>query len=168
MISLNRATILGRLTRDPDMRFTPTGKSVCNFSIATNRRFKNAEGTIQDQTEFHDVVAWGKLAEISHQYLHKGDPVYVDGRLQTRSWEAPDGAKRQKTEINAENVIALGPKTSGIDIEPSVVTPDTVNAITPETTDKKEKPAKKPSKKDDDKKEEPKQDGEINLDDLPF
>lgn len=170
MISLNRAQILGRLTRDPEMRYTPSGKSVSNFAVATNRRFKNADGTTQDQTEFHDVVAWGKLAEISHQYLHKGDPVYVDGRLQTRSWDAPDGAKRQKTEIVAENVIALGVRsatpTAGMDIEPSVVKNDNE---TPTEEPEKKTTAKK-SKKDDEKPaDEPVESkDEINLDDLPF
>lgn len=172
MISLNRAQILGRLTRDPELRYTPSGKSVANFGVATNRRFKNAEGTVQDQTEFHDVVAWGKLAEISHQFLHKGEPVYIDGRLQTRSWDAPDGAKRQKTEIVAENVIALGARsaspTAGLDIEPSVVANDSEVPGEPKPAKEDVKPAKKSTstKASADKEEKPADD--INLDDLPF
>lgn len=160
MISLNRAQILGRLTRDPELRYTPNGKSVTSFGVATNRRFKDKDGNVQDQTEFHDVVAWSKLAEIAHQFLHKGDPVYVEGRLQTRSWEAPDGAKRQKTEIVAENLIALGPRTAGVDIEPSVVKPEETAAEEPKTPKK--------SKKKEQPVEEKTQNGEINLDDLPF
>ena len=95
------------------MRYTPSGKSVSNFAVATNRRFKNADGTTQDQTEFHDVVAWGKLAEISHQYLHKGDPVYVDGRLQTRSWDDDQGQKHYMTEVVAQTVQLLGSRDGG-------------------------------------------------------
>src|SRR3990170_6418427 len=103
MFSLNRAQIVGNLTRDPEMRYTPNGKSVTSFGVATNRRWKAQDGTLQEETEFHDIVAWGKLAEIVSQILKKGNKVYLEGRLQTRSWEGQDGAKRQRTEIIAEN-----------------------------------------------------------------
>ncbi len=107
MLNLNRAMILGNLTRDPEVRFTPAGQSVATFAVATNRRWTTKEGQTQESAEYHDVVAWGKLAEICQQFLKKGQRVYIEGRLQTRSWEGQDGAKRNRTEIIAENVISL-------------------------------------------------------------
>jgi len=99
MYSLNRATILGNVTRDPETRQIPSGQSVCTFSIATNRSWTDGSGQRQEQVEFHNVVAWGKLAEICSQYMTKGKKVYVEGRLQTRDWEGQDGVKRYRTEI---------------------------------------------------------------------
>lgn len=110
MYSLNRATIIGNLTRDPEMRQTPSGQPVSNFAVATNRTWKGADGQRQEASEFHNVVAWGKLAEICSQYLEKGRKVYVEGRLQTRDWEGQDGVKRYRTEIVAENLIILDRK----------------------------------------------------------
>lgn len=107
MLNLNRASIIGHMTAKPELRTTPNGQPVANFSVATNRRWTSGEGEQQEETEFHDIVAWGKLAEISEQFLDKGNLVYIDGRLQTRSWEAQDGSKRQRTEIVADNVINL-------------------------------------------------------------
>ncbi len=107
MMSLNRAQIIGNLTRDPELRTTTGGQSVVNFGVATNRRYKDKNGQQVDQAEFHNVVAWAKLADIVSQYLAKGRRVYVEGRLQTREWEAQDGAKRRTTEIVAENLIML-------------------------------------------------------------
>jgi single-strand DNA-binding protein len=107
MYSLNRATILGNLTRDPELRQTPNGQNVCSFGVATNRAWNGADGQRQEQTEFHNVVAWGKLAEICGQYLTKGKKVYIEGRLQTRDWEGQDGVRRYRTEIVAENLIML-------------------------------------------------------------
>jgi single-strand DNA-binding protein len=113
MFSLNRATIIGHLTRDPELRTTPNGQNVASFSVATNRRWTDASGAQQDAAEFHDMVAWGKLAEIASTILHKGDRAYVEGRLQTRNWEAQDGSRRSKTEIVAENLINLSPRKEG-------------------------------------------------------
>lgn len=110
MFSLNRATIIGHLTRDPELRTTPNGQNVSSFSVATNRRWTDASGQTQEASEFHDIVAWGKLAEIASTIFHKGDRAYVEGRLQTRNWEAQDGSRRSKTEIVAENLINLSPK----------------------------------------------------------
>ncbi|HPL01708.1 MAG TPA: single-stranded DNA-binding protein [bacterium] len=108
MFSLNRAMIIGNATRDPEMRYTPNGQAVTSFGVATNRRWTDRNtGEMQEQVEFHDITAWGKLAENISQIVKKGAPVYVEGRLQTRSWEGQDGAKRQKTEIIADNIIAL-------------------------------------------------------------
>lgn len=106
-MNLNRAMIIGNLTRDPETRTTPTGQTVCNFSVATSSQWTNAAGQKQERVEYHPIVAWGKLAEICSQYLAKGRKVYVEGRLQTREWEAQDGAKKQRTEIVAENMIML-------------------------------------------------------------
>ena len=107
MYSLNRATILGNVTRDPEVKQTASGQSVCSFGIATNRTWKDASGQKQEQVEFHNCVAWGKLADICGQYLKKGTKAYVEGRLQTREWEGQDGNKRKTTEIVTDNMIIL-------------------------------------------------------------
>lgn len=106
-MNLNRAMVIGNLTRDPEVRTTTSGKSVASFSVATSSQWTDAAGQRQEKTEFHNIVAWGKLADICGQYLVKGKKVYVEGRLQTREWEAQDGAKRQRTEIICENMIML-------------------------------------------------------------
>lgn len=98
-MNLNKAMLIGNLTRDPEVRTTPTGQIVCSFGLATNRRWVDKEGQRQEQVEYHNIVAWGKLAEICGQYLVKGKKVYAEGRLQTRKWQAQDGADRQRTEI---------------------------------------------------------------------
>ncbi|MDA1038586.1 MAG: single-stranded DNA-binding protein [bacterium] len=105
--SLNRAQLIGNLTRDPELRQTAGGQSVTSFGVATNRTWNDASGQKQEQTEFHNVVAWGKLAEICGQYLGKGRKVFIEGRLQTRDWEGKDGEKRRSTEIIADNMIML-------------------------------------------------------------
>lgn len=110
MYSLNRATLIGNLTREPEMRQTPSGQAVCSFSVATNRSWTDNNGQKQDATEFHNVVAWGRLADICGQYLTKGKKVYIEGRLQTRDWEGQDGVKRYRTEVVAENMIMLDAK----------------------------------------------------------
>ncbi len=99
--------IIGNLTRDPELKQTPSGQPVCSFGVATNRTWKNQQGERQEQVEYHNIVAWGKLAEICGQYLQKGKKVYVDGRLQTRDWEGQDGVRRYRTEIVADNMIML-------------------------------------------------------------
>lgn len=112
MYSLNKAMIIGNLTRDPEMRNTPSGQSVTSFSVATNFVWNDQSGQQQSKTEFHNVIAWRKLGEICGQYLNKGSKVYIEGRLQTSEWNAPDGSKRQRTEIIAENMIILSPKNA--------------------------------------------------------
>jgi single-strand DNA-binding protein len=113
MYSLNRATILGNVTRDPETRQIPSGQTVCSFGVATNRAWTDSSGQKQEAAEFHNGVAWGKLAEICGQYLTKGRKVYVEGRLQTRDWEGQDGVRRYRTEIIAENVILLDRASAG-------------------------------------------------------
>lgn len=107
MMSLNRAMLIGNMTKDPESRTTSTGQTVANFGVATSSVWTDASGQRQERTEFHNIVAWGKLAEICGQYLAKGRRVYVEGRLQTRDWETQDGQKRRTTEIIADNVIML-------------------------------------------------------------
>lgn len=107
MMSLNRAQIIGNLTRDPEVRSTSTGQTVANFGVATSSQWTDAQGQKQERTEFHNIVAWGKLGEICGQYLVKGKKVFLEGRLQTREWESPDGQKKQRTEIVADSMIML-------------------------------------------------------------
>ncbi len=99
--------LIGNLTRDPELRKTPSGQSVCSFSLATNRVYVDAAGQKKENADYHNIVAWGKLAEICGQYLNKGKKVYIDGRIQTREWEGTDGQKRYRTEVVAENMIML-------------------------------------------------------------
>ena len=106
--SVNKAIILGNLGQDPEVRSTSGGQMVANFSIATNRQWTDKNGQKQEQAEWHNIVAWGKLAEIIEQYLKKGDQVYIEGRLQTRTWEDKSGEKRKTTEIVAQEMQMLG------------------------------------------------------------
>lgn len=107
-MDLNKVMIIGRLTRDPEVRTTPQGTTVCNFGMATNLMWTDSQGQKQKKVEYHNIVTWRKLADICSQYLKKGMQVYVEGRLQTRDWQAQDGTKRQRTEIVADNMIMLG------------------------------------------------------------
>ena len=109
-MSLNKAMIIGNLGKDPEMRYTPNGQAVTQFSVAVNRNYKDASGEWKEETEWFRVVAWGPLAERSAEYLRKGRKVYVEGRLQTRSWEDKDGQKRFMTELIANDVKALDPR----------------------------------------------------------
>ena len=108
-MNLNKAFILGNLTRDPELRQTPTGQNVASFGVATNRMWTDPTGNKQTQTEFHNVVVWGRLAEIASQYLAKGRLVFIEGRISTRSWQDQQGQKKYRTEIVAENM-QLGPR----------------------------------------------------------
>lgn len=112
-MDLNKAMIIGRLTRDPEGRTTPQGTPVTSFSVATNFRWKDQSGNLQEKVEYHDIVAWRRLAEVINQYLKKGSKVYIEGRLQTRSWDDQSGNKRYRTEIIADNMIMLDSKGSG-------------------------------------------------------
>lgn len=111
-MNLNRAQLIGNLTRDPETKQTTGGATVCKFGVATTMKWKDKAGAAQERTEFHDVTAWGKLAEICQQYLKKGRQVFVEGRLQTDSWEK-DGVKHRRTQIVAEDMIMLGSKPEG-------------------------------------------------------
>lgn len=106
--------LIGNLTRDPQMRYTPTGTAVATFGIATNRSWVPSDGgERQEETEFHNIVAWSKLAEICGQLLHKGDKVYVDGRIRSRDWKTQEGDERRTTEIVIDNMMLLSSRTGG-------------------------------------------------------
>ncbi len=107
MRSINKVIIIGNLTRDPELRQTPNGQNVVTFGLATNREWVTRDGRKQTSAEFHDLVAWAKLAEICHQYLRKGKLVYVEGYLKTRSWDTPEGTRKFRTEIVVQDMIML-------------------------------------------------------------
>lgn len=170
MTDFNQAIVLGNLTKDPEMRYTPNGQAVVNFSVATNRRWidKNTQQP-QEAVEFHNIVAWGKLAEICNQILYKGRKALVVGRLQTRNWEGQDGVKRYVTEIVADHISATGtPKAMGeTNVEQSQTPPikqsESEEKSKPEIQDntKGEKPANRGSANSG-------TDEEIDLDEIPF
>ncbi len=108
--SLNKVMLIGNLTRDPECRYTPNQTMVCSFGLATNRDWTSDNGERQSSVEFHNLVVWSKLAEICKNLLHKGSKVYVEGRLQTRDWQAKDGQQRRTTEIIVENMLLLTSK----------------------------------------------------------
>jgi single-strand DNA-binding protein len=148
MLNLSRAMVIGNATRDAELKTTPNGKSVASFAVATNRRYKDASGEQRDEVQFHEIVAWGKLGEIAGLIVKKGSKVFVEGRLQTRNWEGQDGAKREKTEIVAENIIGLSGRGE--------TTGDSDYSAKPSQDSAKTEKA--PSKDEE----------EINLDDIPF
>ena len=113
MASVNKVILIGNLGKDPEIRTTPQGTTLARFSVATTTAWKDASGAKQERTEWHDIVAWEKLAQICGEYLQKGKQVYVEGSLQTRSWEDQNGQKRYKTEIKASNVVMLGRREDG-------------------------------------------------------
>ena len=146
-MNLNKVMIIGNVTRDPEVRTTPHGQNVTSLGIATNRRWTDKSGEKKEQVEYHNVVAWRKLADIVGQYVKKGSKIYIEGRLQTRSWEDQSGTKRYRTEIIAENMIMLDrPGAPGA----------TVNRADDNPTSEGAQPA--PEQK------EP----EINVEDIPF
>lgn len=144
-MNFNRVILIGNVAAAPELRNTPTGKAVCNFRMATNRIWKDQAGQQQKETEFHTIVAWGRLAEIASQYLLKGALVMIEGRIRTRSWQDQSGNKRYRTEIIAENM-QLGPKSIG--------------------TKKTELPSEQPAEDIPVIEEEP--EGEINVKDIPL
>lgn len=148
-MNLNKAMIIGNLTRDPEVRTTPAGASVASFSVATNFVWTDANSQRQEKVEYHKVVAWRKLADIIGQYLKKGSKVYIEGRLQTRDWTGQDGVKRTSTEIIAENMIMLD-RPTGTSHAPATDLPTI------------EEPAPAP------KQEAESDSDEIKLEDIPF
>lgn len=109
---LNKAFVFGNLTRDPELKSLPSGIQVASFSIATNRTWKDKNGQKQDSADYHNIVVFGKQAETIAQYVRKGSSLFIEGRMQTRSWDGPDGKKNYRTEIIAEN-FQFGPKSGG-------------------------------------------------------
>lgn len=118
-MDLNKVMLIGRLTRDPETRTTPQGVTVTSFGLATGRVWKDDQGNTQERTEFHNIVAWRRLAEICAQYLAKGRQVYIEGHLQTRSWEDQNGKKNYRTEVVTDNMIMLGSRPAGASADPS-------------------------------------------------
>lgn len=108
MANLNKVQLIGRLGRDPEIKYTPSGAAVANFSIATNESWTGKDGKKQEKSEWHKIVAWNKLAELCGEYLSKGREVYIEGKLQTREYEGKDGSKRYVTEVVAQSVQFLG------------------------------------------------------------
>jgi single-strand DNA-binding protein len=148
-MDLNKVQIIGRITQDIELKQTPNGQNVTTLSVATNRNYTDGSGVRQEQSEFHNIVLWGKLAEIASQYLAKGRRVYIEGRLQTRSWDAQDGTKRYRTEIVGENMIMLDGK--GPDTDASSSSPSYEANSTPDV-----------------KRTTQKQEPEISIEDIPF
>jgi single-strand DNA-binding protein len=159
--SLNRVQLIGNLTRDPELRYTPNGMAVCSFSLATSRSWTTDSGEKKEVAEFHRIVAWNKLAELCSQYLTKGRKAYVEGRLSTRSWTAKDGSQRQTTEIVIDNMIILDSKR-----------PEGTQAVHTEEAPAEEEPKKSPKAKKEEEEEAveeaPKSDEEVAPDDIPF
>jgi len=153
--SLNKVLLIGNLTRDPEMRYTSSGTPVVTFGMATNKSWKDSEGDTKELAEFHNLVAWNKIAEICQQLLAKGMKVYIEGSLNTRSWEGEDGVTRYKTEIRVDNMILLDSKgKDGVGLD--------------DAEEPKEQEAEEPKEEEEG---EPKEDsqGEDPLDDdLPF
>ncbi len=167
MLNLNKAQVLGNLTRDPEMRFTPNGQAVLNFTVATNRRWTGNDGQPGEATEYHDIVVWGKHAESLNPMLSKGGPAFVEGRLQTRSWEGQDGVKRYKTEIVADQVIVLGGRGQGAPsadrsnpVQDIASTPRNDTTDTPSAPKEKEEVPSSAKATDDVE--------EIDIEDIPF
>ena len=133
-MNLNKAIVLGRITRDPESRAMPSGKNVVSLSIATNNFWTDASGNKQESTEYHNIVAFGKLADICSQYLTKGQLILIEGRIQTRSWDDQSGIKKYRTEIIASN-IQMGPRPGGTQTTPNRnANPTTQNQPEPNQT----------------------------------
>lgn len=158
MQNLNRVEVIGNLTRDPELRFTPSQQAVTSFAVATNRRYKDQTGNwVDSPPEYHDIVVWGQVGERCSQVLHKGERVFIAGRLQTRSWEAPDGQKKYKTEIVADTVIGPDAVNKNLSGGASNAGDD----FAPSSPASSSKPAGKAPKKANPEEE-------INIDDIPF
>lgn len=173
--------LIGNITRDPELRNTPNGQTVTSFSIATNRRWKNqVTNEFQEATEYHDIVAWGKSAEFIANFMKKGNKIYIDGRLQTRGWETPDGVKQRRTEVIVENFVPLNPKGSAggsldnLSDLSSVSTAEELPQNAPSSdidqTETKATLAKKSAKNPENKAKNATSapEDEINLEDIPF
>lgn len=130
---LNKVTLIGNLGKDPELKYTPSGEAVVRFSIATNESYKDPNGQLVERTEWHNIVAWRKLAELFGQYLKKGSKVYLEGKLQTRSWEDKEGNKRYTTEIVANEFVFLDTRGGGGESAASHAEP--VTAPAPEKED---------------------------------
>ncbi|HCR80860.1 MAG: Single-stranded DNA-binding protein [Candidatus Pacebacteria bacterium GW2011_GWB1_47_8] len=173
--SLNKAMLIGNLTRDPNLRFTPNGTAVCSFGIATNRSWTSADGgEKQERVDFHNIVAWAKLAEICGQLLHKGDKVFVEGRIQTRDWKTEQGDDRRITEIVIDNMMLLSSRGNGAPVSdlPADDSAGVSSTDDTATDDSKKGKGKKRGKKAEVKEELPADEAVESVedvsDDIPF
>lgn len=166
--SLNRVQLIGNLTRDPELRYTPQGAAVCTFGLATNRSWTTDGGEKKEDAEFHKIVAWNKLAELCSQLLTKGRKVFVEGRISSRSWTGQDGAQRNTTEIVIEDMIILDNRRGGeISEEAPMPTqePSVQESIAQEPVEEVIKEKAEPKQKAAPKKEVSE---DVNPDDIPF
>jgi single-strand DNA-binding protein len=113
MAGINKVILIGNLGKDPELRYTPAGQAVASFSLATSEKWKDKSGVVQDKTEWHNIILWGRQAELAKEYLAKGRQVYLEGRIQTRSWDDKDGNKRYTTEIVVQRMQFLGGREQG-------------------------------------------------------
>lgn len=176
--SLNKVQLIGNLTRDPELRYTPTGAAVCTIGLATNRYWTTDAGEKKEETEFHRVVAWNKLAELCSQLLIKGRKVYVEGRLRTNSWTAQDGTQKQTTEVVIDDMILLDSKRPVVtpgEVAETAPTEPAAESVVADTAGPSVTTVAQPQtglpaqagKKKSDKKDE-KATEEVNPDDIPF
>lgn len=169
--SLNRVQLIGNLTRDPELRYTPNGNAVCTFSIATNRSWTTDSGEKREEVDFHRIVAWNKLGELCSQFLVKGRKVYVEGRLTTRNWTGQDGAQKSTTEVVIDDMILLDSKGAGSHSDESREAPaQKVSQETEEPAEESEEKPAKTVKKKAEKEEKPASSDEEDVmpDDIPF
>jgi len=164
--SLNKVMLIGNMTRDPEMRYTPQGTAVCTFGIATNSSWTNDAGEKKENVEFHNIVAWNKLAEICAQLLKKGRKVYVEGRLTTHSWQGQDGAQKQRTEVVINDMLILDKKEVGEGVGIDIPEPTVEAQVSPEEVKEKPAPPSPKASKGKAKKEEKVE--EPNEEDIPF
>jgi len=162
-MDLNKVMIIGNVVRDPEMRTTPNGRNVTSFSVATNRVWKDNNDQKQSKAEFHNLVAWGRLAEIVSQYLKKGSKVYVEGRLETRSWDDPNGIKRYRTDIIADNMIMQDRASAG-----SGELNAPIDANNSASTDISYAPSEEPKPSSADQNKNQSDEEEISIEDIPF
>ena len=166
-MNLNKVFVLGNLTRDPEKRSLPSGQAVVSFGIATNRFFTQ-EGEKQQETEFHNITAFGKLADIASQYLQKGSMVLIEGRLRTRSWQDSSGIKHFKTEIIADN-LQLGPKREGqTEFKGKNIKNKNTDEDIPVIEEESEKNPESSQKKKDSSQDEEEEEQEIDISKIPF
>lgn len=170
--SLNKAMLIGNLTRDPELRYTPNGTAVCSFGLATNRSWTTDTGEKREEADFHKIVAWNKLAELCSQLLTKGRKIFVEGRIQTRNWQAQDGSQRTTTEIVIEDMLILDSRRVGTETAAVGGTVTSTTTSTPVISDDVVKnddaKSKKKSVKTEAAASEPADSQKINPDDIPF
>ncbi len=178
--SLNKVLLIGNLTRDPELRYTPNGVAVCSFGLATNRSWVTEAGEKKEETEFHRIVSWNKLAELCSQLLTKGRKVFVEGRLQTRSWQGQDGASRTSTEIVIDDMIILDSRKfteagqdsakMGMPSSPPPAAAAQTSVVAPPADDTVKQPLATSDQKDAKEEESnpPTPKENVNIDDIPF